>query len=134
MSGEEIRVHAVPNSDVRREPKMVKAVTRGADRVLWLDGKKRAQFGVRKPGLFALTLLMSLVIVGSLFFVWSRIKVIQLGYEISNTLKEGRALEETNKRLRVEIATLKSYARVEKIAAEELRMSKSKPDQVIVIR
>jgi len=43
---------------------------------------------------------------GSLFYVWSRIQVIQLGYEISNALKEERALIEANKKLRLEIATL----------------------------
>jgi cell division protein FtsL len=36
--------------------------------------------------------------------------------------------------LRLEIATLKSYARIEKLAVEELRMAKPKPEQVIVIR
>jgi len=71
---------------------------------------------------------------GSLFYVWSRIQVIQLGYEISNTLKEERALIEANKKLRLEIATLKSYVRIEKLAVEELRMAKPKPEQVIVIR
>jgi len=71
---------------------------------------------------------------GSLFYVWSRIQVIQLGYEISNTLKEERALIEANKKLRLEIATLKSYVRIEKLAVEELRMVKPKPEQVIVIR
>ena len=60
--------------------------------------------------------------------------MIQLGYEISNALKEERAFAEANKRLRLEIATLKSYARIEKFAVEELRMAKPKPDQVIVIR
>jgi len=65
---------------------------------------------------------------------WSRIQVIQLGYEISNVLKVERILTEENKKLRVEIATLKSYARIEKLAAEELRMAKPKPEQVIVIR
>ena len=71
---------------------------------------------------------------GSLFYVWSRIQVIQFGYEISNALKQERVLTEENKKLRVEIATLKSYARIEKLAVEELRMAKPKPDQVIVIR
>jgi cell division protein FtsL len=60
--------------------------------------------------------------------------VIQIGYEISNALKEERALNEESKKLRLEIATLKSYARIEKMAVEELRMAKPKPDQVIVIR
>jgi len=85
------------------------------------------------------TLLFSILLTlffigGSLFYVWSRIQVIQLGYEISNALKKERALTEANKKLRLEIATLKSYARIEKIAAEELKMIKPKPDQVIVIR
>jgi len=78
--------------------------------------------------------LLLFLIGGSLFYVWSRIQVIQLGYEISNALKEERALAESNKRLRLEIATLKSYTRIEKFAVEELRMTKPKPDQVIVIR
>ncbi len=78
--------------------------------------------------------LLLFLIGGSLFYVWSRIQVIQLGYEISNALKEERALAELNKRLRLEIATLKSYTRIEKFAVEELRMTKPKPDQVIVIR
>jgi cell division protein FtsL len=77
---------------------------------------------------------MLLVIGGALFYVWSRVQVIQLGYEISNAMKQERALTETNKKLRLEIATLKSYARIEKIAAEELGMAEPKPEQVIVIR
>jgi cell division protein FtsL len=77
---------------------------------------------------------MLFLIGGSLFYVWSRIQVIQIGYEISNVLKEERALNEESKKLRLEIATLKSYARIEKMAVEELGMAKPKPDQVIVIR
>jgi len=95
---------------------MVKTTTRSANRI------------------FFFIILLLFLISGSLFYVWSRIQVIQLGYEISSALKEERALAEANKRLRLEIATLKSYARIEKIAVEELRMAKPKPDQVIVIR
>ena len=79
-------------------------------------------------------LLLFFLIGGSLFYVWSRIQVIQVGYKISNALKDERALTEANERMRLEIATLKSYTRIEKIAVEELRMTKPKPDQVIVIR
>ena len=80
------------------------------------------------------SLLMLFFIGGSLFYVWSRIQVIQLGYEVSNALKKERSLIEVNKKLRLEIATLKSYRRIEKFAVEELRMVKPKPEQVIVIR
>jgi len=81
-----------------------------------------------------LLILLFFLIAGSLFYVWSRIQVIQLGYEISNAQKEERVLTEANKKLRVEIATLKSYARIEKLAVEELKMAKPRPEQVIVIR
>jgi len=95
---------------------MAKTMNRSANRILLL------------------LIFLFFLIAGSLFYVWSRIQVIQLGYEISNGLKGERALAESNKRLRLEIATLKSYTRIEKFAAEELRMTKPKPDQVIVIR
>ena len=78
--------------------------------------------------------LILLFVGASLFYVWSRIQVIQLGYEISSSLKEEKAWTEANKRLRLEIATLKSYARIERVAAEELKMGQPKSDQVVVIR
>ena len=115
---------------------MAKSVSRVTDRVLWMDehpkpkGKRRS----RKLNLFFFAVPLLLLILSSLFFVWSRIHVIQLGYEISSALKEGRSLVEGNKQLRIEIATLKSYSRIERIAVEQLSMSKPKPDQVIVIR
>jgi cell division protein FtsL len=114
---------------------MTKAIKKNGDRILWTgeDSKVRPK-GIKLNLLILFTLLMLFFIGGSLFYVWSRIQVIQLGYDISNALKEERTLAEANKKLRLEIATLKSYARIEKLAAEELRMGKPKPEQVIVIR
>ena len=117
---------------------MAKTVNPGADRVLWMDQDRKVhskvRSGFRKSNLWVFVLPMLLLIGSCLFFVWSRIQVIQLGYEISNALKERKGLGETNKKWRIEIARLKSYARIERMAAEELKMSKPKPDQVIVIR
>jgi len=95
---------------------MAKIVSKGSNRILLL------------------LILLLFLITGSLFYVWSRIQVIQLGYEISTALRGERALAESNKRLRLEIATLKSYTRIERFAVEELGMIKPKSDQVIVIR
>ena len=113
---------------------MARAVNLSADRVLWMEGRAKARSASLKSNLLLLTLLLSFITGGSLVYVWSRIQVIQAGYEISNAMKAGRELAEENKRLRVEVAALKSYARIEKVATEELGMSKSKPDQVIIIR
>ena len=108
-----------------------------ADRILWMGGDSKAKSKAsksRSSKIFCFTLLLFLLMTGSLFYVWSRVQVIQLGYGISSGLKQGKKLLEANKKLRLEIATLKSYARIEKLATEELKMSKPKPDQVIVIR
>ena len=114
---------------------MGKAGDKNRNRILWTGERSKA--GPRRTKLsrlFLFALLMLFLIGGSLFYVWSRIQVIRLGYEISSALKEGKALTEANKRLRLEIATLKSYARIEKLAVEELGMAKPKPEQVVVIR
>jgi cell division protein FtsL len=110
-----------------------KGVNKGEDRILWTE-KARKRKAIRIHLFLFFSLLLLLFIGGSLFYVWSRIQVIHLGYEISVALKEGKALTEANKRMRLEAATLKSNARIEKIAVEELKMVKPKPDQVIVIR
>ncbi len=114
---------------------MLKTMNQNGDRILWTgeDSRGRSK-GIKLKFLILLTPLMLFFIGGSLFYVWSRIQVIQLGYEISNALKEERTLIEANKKLRLEIATLKSYTRIEKLAVGELRMAKPKPEQVIVIR
>jgi cell division protein FtsL len=116
---------------------MAKAMDRNGDRILWTEKgskTKRRAIGIKPNFLLLLTLFLLFFVGGSLFYVWSRIQVIQLGYEISNALKAERTLTEESKKLRLEIATLKSYARIEKVAVEELRMAKPKPEQVIVIR
>lgn len=114
---------------------MGKTVNQGGGRILWTgeDAKVRRK-GIKWRLLILFAALMFFFIGGSLFYVWSRIQVLQLGYEISNVLKAERALIEANKKLRLEIAILKSYGRIEKLAVEELKMTKPKPEQVIVIR
>jgi cell division protein FtsL len=114
---------------------VAKKINKNENRILWTGEDSKAKpKGIKLNFLILFTFLMLFVIMGSLFYVWSRIQVIQLGYEMSNALKEERVLTEANKKLRLEIATLKSYARIEKFAAEELRMAKPRPEQVIVIR
>src|SRR4030067_3065314 len=104
---------------------MAKNLNKNGDRILWTgEDSKVRPIGIKLNLLILFTLLLFFFIGGSLFYVWTRIQVIQLGYEISNTLKEERALTEANKKLRVGVATLKSYTRIEKLAVEDLKMAK----------
>ena len=79
---------------------MRKDMVRGTDRILWTEkgGAHRPKPAPVKFNLLLLfTFLMLFLIGGSLFHVWSRIRVIHLGYEISSALKEGKGLTEANK-------------------------------------
>lgn len=113
---------------------MARTVVGSYGRIFWMEKGIKIHPTVSKSKVLLITFLMVFFIGGSLFYVWSRIRVVQLGYEISCAMREGIKLAEENKKLRVEIATLKSYARIEKIAMEELGMTKPKPEEVIVIR
>ncbi len=104
------------------------------NRILWMDEGLKPKSAAKRSKMLLLTLFVLCLIVASLFYVWSRVQVIRLGYEISSVLKEEKRLAEASKKLKVEIATLKSYSRIERLAAEELKMSKPSADQVIVIR
>jgi cell division protein FtsL len=113
---------------------MAPALKGSMDRIHWMKEDSKAKSISRKSNLLPFAILILFLVGSSLFYVWSRIQVIQFGYEISSALKVGREFAENNKRLRLEIATLKAYARIERIAVEELGMAKPKPDEVIVIR
>mgnify|MGYP000182777590 FL=1 len=104
------------------------------DRILWTETKTKPVRTVPQRGFFLLVLLLACMVAAALFYVWARIQVIEFGYEISKALKEEGLLLETNKKLRLEIAELKAYGRIEKIAVEQLRMTKPTAEQVVVIR
>ncbi|MDY6854336.1 MAG: cell division protein FtsL [Thermodesulfobacteriota bacterium] len=74
------------------------------------------------------------VILCSLFCVWSHIQVINLGYEISQANTKSKELLQLNKKLKLEIATLTSPNRVEGIAKSKLRLISPKPDQLFIMK
>lgn len=67
-------------------------------------------------------------------FVWSRMAVVNLGYEISRANTARASLIEQNKRLRVEYMKLKSPDRIEKIASAELGLIRPKGEQIVNVR
>lgn len=72
------------------------------------------------------------VIVGA--FLWSRLTVVNLGYEISKASSSRSALIEQNKRLKFEFMKLKSPERIERIASEELNLVHPTGEQIVSIR
>jgi cell division protein FtsL len=81
-----------------------------------------------------LMVVMVLLTVVSIFHVWSRAKVIDLNLqqvELSGQFKE--AQQEQN-RLKLEVASLKTPARIEALAKGELGMALPTDQQVVIIK
>jgi cell division protein FtsL len=65
--------------------------------------------------------------------VTSRVLVVDMGYRLSKAQAEERALTRENDRLKLELATLKNPARLEKLAREKLGMSMPSGPLVIAL-
>ena len=69
----------------------------------------------------ALVLAVPLVAV-VLFSVWQHFELLQYGYRIEQLRQEYSRQQELNRHLRLEIAALRSPARIERVATGQLRM------------
>ena len=111
-----------------------------------LQGKRNEKSGVRvknakkrerKPRLsyhqIFLVGLLLLVFMGSgIGYVWSNFEGTQIGYDLSRLQKEERELIELNKKLRVELATLKSPQYLER-HIRALGLKEASPDQIVIL-
>ncbi len=70
-----------------------------------------------------LVVVMVLLMLVALFHVWSRVTVIDLNLQISEADSTIREAKQEASRLRLEIASLKTPTRIEKIAREDLGMT-----------
>lgn len=75
--------------------------------------------------------LIFLVLLCSLFYIWSRIQIVNVGYLINKEVLLKDQLVEENKRLILEGAILKSPVRLEKMAKNDYQMKL--PDQAQVL-
>jgi cell division protein FtsL len=101
--------------DIRNNP-IVREVDEARQRQLW-----------RSAGIA----LFLLVVV--LFSVWQHFVVLQHGYRIEQLQQQRAVEEEVNRRLRLEVETLRAPKRIERIAIEQLHLVAPSRDQAIVI-
>jgi cell division protein FtsL len=80
----------------------------------------------RQLGLGALVVLMI-----ALCLVWVRLQVVNRGYEISTARQLERRLEQEQRELRIEAATLTSPRRLEEVARTRLGMGPPAPGQIV---
>lgn len=78
--------------------------------------------------------LAACLVGGALGVVWLRVQHVQLAYRLEALGAATGELEELNRQLRVELATLRSPARIETKAVVELGMTPPAPHQVRLAR
>ena len=70
----------------------------------------------------------------ALIYIWSHINFTELKYQIANELSQQNKLLEENRKLKVEIATLKSPQRLESVCKDKLGMQFPEGNQVIFLK
>ena len=73
------------------------------------------------------------LVVVLLFSAWQHFQLVRHGYEMERMLQERAAEEEINRRLRLEVETLRAPRRIEEIATKELHLVAPSREQAIVI-
>ena len=77
--------------------------------------------------------IMSLFIAELLVYTWCRVQFVGIGYEISAGAHRQEELKNLHNSLKVELAVLKSPARIADIAKNQLGLVTPTPQQTIVM-
>ena len=91
-------------------------------------------FVLQRPPLLPMLGFIVLFLLLSLFFVWSRLQVLNLEYGISSLEGQLRSGRQETTRLRLEAASLRHPGRIEQVAKSELGLRLPDPSQMIIVR
>jgi len=81
-----------------------------------------------------MAILLAIWLLATAFgYVWCRVQTVKLGYRISAELQRHAVLLDYNKKLQLELASLRQPERVEAIARQQLGLSPPQENQVLVL-
>ena len=87
----------------------------------------------RRWNFLAVSSLFLAVVSLALFYVWLRLQVVHMGYLLSATSKLRAQLEQENRELRVELASMTSPDRLEAMARRRLGLVPPEKGQVVIL-
>ena len=96
-----------------------------------IRGVKKASFGIKYSTFIVVSLVLMFI---ALIYVGSHIRMTELEYNVAAQLSEKEQKLEEQKKLRLELAMLKSPQRIEGVARTKLHMSYPESNQVIVLK
>jgi cell division protein FtsL len=88
----------------------------------------------RRIGYSTWIFIASVMMAVALLYVWSHIHMTELEYQIARELNSREEITEEQRKLKIELATLKSPQRIETIARERLQMTYPEREQVIMLK
>ncbi len=93
----------------------------------------REKGGVRITDALSYTVAVTFVLIGTFVYVYPSLTATHLMYDYSDRIRELEKARELNKKLRLEIAALRSYDYIERRAVEGLGFVRPRPEQVVII-
>lgn len=98
-------------------------------------GRKRKSGDERRPfelGPLGTSVTVAIpVVLAALFYVWTQVTTVRLGYELSKAAKAHQRLLEENRGLRIEVAALKAPERLQRLAKIHHGLAPPRTEQVI---
>ncbi|PLX98549.1 MAG: cell division protein FtsL [Desulfuromonas sp.] len=86
-----------------------------------------------RPRLLVLLVYIALLCTLALFYVWSRLQVMNLEYEIASLGNEVAQLQREEQTLRIEVASLENPSRVERLARQKLGLQRPSAAQIKLV-
>ena len=90
--------------------------------------------GVDRNLIFVALVTALVFLACSLVYVWAHHQIVSLGYQISKAGQEEQTLLQENKKIRLELAALKTPGRIESMALNELGFINPQKEQLIIVR
>ncbi|MEW6184236.1 MAG: hypothetical protein AB1585_00690 [Thermodesulfobacteriota bacterium] len=80
-------------------------------------------------------IILSAFFVPAVFaFIWLRVQTVHLSYDIARAQKQKRVMTEINKKLRLQLANMKSPERIEGIALTQLGLRIPEKGQIEILK
>ncbi len=97
-------------------------------------GKKAATRNWRQRNISTIIAVFLWLLFSGFGYVWCRVQVVQLGYNLSDAHRIHTQFLNDSKKLHLELAQLKAPERVERIAIEQLGLNRPRKEQIVVLR
>ena len=95
--------------------------------------RKKRRFHVTGKQIVLITLMLFFFMGSGISYVWSNFERTQIGYDVSQLKKEEMRLKEINRKLRLELALLRSPLNLEPKAVKDLGLRQPTSEQIVML-